>query len=68
MQLAQAIGLVLPSSCFCAQTKPSPASDASVLKMNTLSQSTVVLCIGMDEVLAHYACTFEISDLHFHFQ
>ena len=34
-----------------------------------LSQSTVVLCIiGMDEVLAHYACTFENSDLHFHFQ
>ena len=26
------------------------------------------LYIGMDEVLAHYACTFEISDLHFHFQ
>ena len=24
--------------------------------------------IGMDEVLAHYACTFEISDLNFHFQ
>ena len=26
------------------------------------------LYIGMDEVLAHYACTFEISELHFHFQ
>ena len=26
------------------------------------------LYIGMDEVLAHYACTFENSDLHFHFQ
>ena len=26
------------------------------------------LYIGMDEVLAHYACTFEILDLHFHFQ
>ena len=23
--------------------------------------------IGMDEVLAHYACTFENSDLHFNF-
>ena len=22
----------------------------------------------MDEVLAHYACTFENSNLHFHFQ
>ena len=22
----------------------------------------------MDKALAHYACTFEISDLHFHFQ
>ena len=35
---------------------------------NSVSQSTVVLCIGMDEVLAHYACKFENSDLHFHFQ
>ena len=26
------------------------------------------LYIGMDEVLAYYACTFEDSDLHFHFQ
>ena len=26
------------------------------------------LYIGMDEVLAYYACTFEISDLHFYFQ
>ena len=26
------------------------------------------LYIGMDEVLANYACTFEISDLHFYFQ
>ena len=26
------------------------------------------LYIGMDEVLAHYACTFEYLDLHFHFQ
>ena len=24
--------------------------------------------IGMDEVLAHYACIFDNSDLHFHFQ
>ena len=26
------------------------------------------LYIGMDEVLANYACTFESSDLHFQFQ
>ena len=26
------------------------------------------LYIGMDEVLAHYACTFEILDLHFYFR
>ena len=26
------------------------------------------LYIGIDEVLAHYACTFENSDLHFNFQ
>ena len=24
--------------------------------------------IGMDDVLAHYACTFKNSNLHFHFQ
>ena len=24
--------------------------------------------IGIDEILAHYACTFENSNLHFHFQ
>ena len=35
-------------------------------KRYTSSQSTVVL--WMDEVLAHYACTFKNSDLHFHFQ
>ena len=27
-----------------------------------------ILYIGMDEVLAHYACTFENSNLHFYFQ
>ena len=26
------------------------------------------LYIGMDDVLAHSACTFENSNLHFHFQ
>ena len=26
------------------------------------------LYIGMDEVLAHHACTFENSELHFHLQ
>ena len=50
------------------------AGDTSTLEFvlkkwpEKVSQSTVVHCIGMDEVLAHYACTFEISDLHFHFQ
>ena len=36
----------------------------------SIAQSThgSTLYIGMDEILAHYACTFEISDLHFHFQ
>ena len=34
-----------------------------------VSQSTVVLCIiEMDEVMAHHVCTFETSDLHYHFQ
>ena len=29
---------------------------------------TFIDVIGMDEVLAHYTCTFKNSDLHFHFQ
>ena len=33
----------------------------------SLSQS-VVVPMAMDEVLAHYACTFENSNLHIHFQ
>ena len=33
-----------------------------------ITKYSSTLYIGMDEVLAHYACTFEISDLHFHFQ
>ena len=38
-------------------------------EIRTVSQSTVVstLYIGMDKVLAHYVCTFENADLHFHF-
>ena len=42
--------------------------DSKHIQKERLSQNTVVLCIGMNEVLAHYACTFENSDLHFHFQ
>ena len=41
-------------------------STQNVLEIITKYHST--LYIGMDEVLAHYACTFENSDLHFHFQ
>ena len=33
-----------------------------------ITKYSSTLYIGMDEVLAHYACTFENSDLHFHFQ
>ena len=33
-----------------------------------ITKYSSTLYIGMDEVLAHYACTFESSDLHFHFQ
>ena len=41
----------------------------SLSYVRLISQCTVVLCIiGMDEVLAHYACTFKNSNLHFHFQ
>ena len=32
------------------------------------SKSTVVLCTGMDEVLANHASTFKNFNLHFHFQ
>ena len=39
---------------------------AKVLPYITKYGST--LYIGMNEVLAHHACTFENSDLHFHFQ
>ena len=35
---------------------------------STFTKYGSTLYIGMDEVLAHYACTFENSDLHFHFQ
>ena len=31
------------------------------------SKSTVVLCIGMDDVLANHACTFKYSTLHFRY-
>ena len=34
----------------------------------TLSQSTVVVCIGMDEVLQHHSHTFEKCNLNFQFQ
>ena len=33
-----------------------------------ITKYSSTLYIGMDEVLAHYACTFETSDLHFNFQ
>ena len=33
-----------------------------------ITKYSSTLYIGMDEVFAHYACTFENSDLHFHFQ
>ena len=34
----------------------------------SITKYSSTLYIGMDEVLAHYACTFENSNLHFHFQ
>ena len=40
----------------------------SVLVDRAITKYGSTLYIGMDEVLAHYACTFEDSDLHFHFQ
>ena len=33
-----------------------------------ITKYSSTLYIGMDKVLAHYACTFKNSDLHFHFQ
>ena len=38
----------------------------NVLLVNITKYSST-LYIGMDEVLAHYVCTFENSDLHFYF-
>ena len=37
-------------------------------KCQIITKYGSTLYIEMDEVLAHYACTFENSDLHFHFQ
>ena len=34
----------------------------------TITKYGSTLYIRMDEVLAHYACTFKNSNLHFHFQ
>ena len=31
-----------------------------------ITQYGSTLCIGIEEVLAHYACTFENSNLHFY--
>ena len=41
--------------------------DVCIDKACTL-KSTVVLCIGMDKVLANHACILKNSTLHFHFQ
>ena len=40
------------------------------MQIRIVSKNYIVLCIiiGMDVVLAHYACTFENSNLHFHFK
>ena len=34
----------------------------------SIKKYSSTLYIGMDEVFAHYACMFENSNLHFHFQ
>ena len=56
-------GQIAPVSFIKDMTKPKRKKKAlSITKYGS------TLYIGMDEVLAHYACTFEISNLHFHFQ
>ena len=40
-----------------------PIGDNPTIKITKYSYT---LYIGMDEVLAHYACTFENSNLRFH--
>ena len=52
---------------------PTVVVRVGILTVTTLLPACIIkygstLYIGMDEVLAHYACTFESSDLHFHFQ
>ena len=37
-------------------------------RVNRVTKYGSTLYIGMDEVLAHHACTFENSDLQFYFQ
>ena len=48
------------TSCNCSQITKKLST--------TITKYDSTLYIGMDEVLAHYACTFENSNLHFHFQ
>ena len=48
---------------FVAETKMRVSNILCITKYG----STLYI-IGMDEVLALYACTFELSNLYFHFQ
>ena len=53
----------------CTSAGPAPVWENQVLEdLSFITKYGSTLYIGMDEVLAHYACTFEILDLHFHFQ
>ena len=54
---------------YCNQVakEPSEGHGDRVIQVNITKYGST-LYIGMDEVLAHYACTFENSNLHFHFQ
>ena len=46
--------------------QPQAVTTCITLSLYCITKYGSTLYIGMDEVLAHYVCTFENSDLHFH--
>ena len=66
LNLKQYCASALPGSN--PQTKQTKFPPLKWISCNITKYGSTLYIIGMDEVLAHYACTFEILDLHFHFQ
>ena len=60
--------LLEKSSAMLAPYQPQTRYNHTCMYTMHITKFGSTLYIGMDEVLAHYACTFENSKLHFHFQ